>query len=345
MITHLPTGGDLPAAPAGDLSAELLLARHAVLHDFWLGGIWDQVPPALLCVRPHPQLNSLAWNLWHIARCEDIAGRFVGGLPQLFDLPAPPAGRARATEEDAAGGSEDKAAGDTGSRAAGDAGAAPARDAAGDTQGGTAGKAAGDTGSRAAGDAGAGPARDAAGATQGGTAGKAAGDTGSRAAGDAGAAPARDAAGATQGGTRAAARAAAGGGDSAARRGAPPTWGAWLNLPWRHLGSGMTLAEVDVLNAAIDLEALRAYSAAVAARTRALVAGLGEDDLRCGLDPVLLRHTLYYEGVAYREPATLLRLYSGWSKGVCLFNLALTHSYQHLGEMGVLATLLGVEFD
>jgi hypothetical protein len=26
-------------------------------------------------------------------------------------------------------------------------------------------------------------------------------------------------------------------------------------------------------------------------------------------------------------------------------NLALTHSYQHVGEMGVIASLLGVEFD
>jgi hypothetical protein len=215
------------AGNEGPLSLSLFLARHAVLHDFYLGGTWEFVPGELLCVRPHPQLNSIAWNLWHVARCEDAAvSRFVAGVPQLFDLPA-------------------------------------------------------------------------------GLAGGTGGETG------------------------------AGG----------QTWGARLNLPWRHLGSGMDSAEVDALNAAIDLGALQAYGAAVAARTRALAAALDEATLRAGLDPEGVRRALWDEGLAHRDPEILLRTYVAWSKGVCLFNLALTHGFLHVGEIGVLGTLLGVSFD
>jgi hypothetical protein len=54
---------------------------------------------------------------------------------------------------------------------------------------------------------------------------------------------------------------------------------------------------------------------------------------------------LFAEGLAYRDPAGLLQNYLGWTKGKCLFNLGLTHTYQHVGEIGVIATLLGIEFD
>jgi hypothetical protein len=39
-----------------------------------------------------------------------------------------------------------------------------------------------------------------------------------------------------------------------------------------------------------------------------------------------------------------IKNYLGWTKGKCLLTFGLTHSWQHLGEMEVIATLLGVEF-
>lgn len=51
------------------------------------------------------------------------------------------------------------------------------------------------------------------------------------------------------------------------------------------------------------------------------------------------------EGLAHSNPEGLLQTYQNWSKGKVLFNFAITHPYQHLGEIGTIATLLGVTFD
>lgn len=65
---------------------ELFLVRYRVLYDFWLAVIWEDVPEMLMHQRPHPQVNSLAWNLWHIARVEDSAlNRFVADRSQVLD--------------------------------------------------------------------------------------------------------------------------------------------------------------------------------------------------------------------------------------------------------------------
>jgi hypothetical protein len=65
---------------------DLFLERYHVLYDFYLKVIWDDVPEALLRQRPHPQVNSIAWNLWHVARVEDSAlNRFVADRPQVLD--------------------------------------------------------------------------------------------------------------------------------------------------------------------------------------------------------------------------------------------------------------------
>lgn len=37
--------------------------------------------------------------------------------------------------------------------------------------------------------------------------------------------------------------------------------------------------------------------------------------------------------------------YPGWSKGKSRMNLGRTHPYQHVGEVGVIAVLLGIEFE
>lgn len=189
----------------------LFRQRYDPLCDFWLAGLWTAVPADAMRQRPHPRVNSIAWNLWHLARVEDAGlSRFVADLPQVLD---------------------------------------------------------------------------------------------------------------------------------------EGEWPRRLNVPWRHHGGEMTLSEVDDLSQRLDLPALQAYLAAVQARTRAVVDTLTEADLDRVLDEARLRTILFEEGLAHPRAAGLLDNYRGWSKGKCLFNFGLTHPYQHVGEIGVIAGLLGVEFD
>ncbi len=191
--------------------AELFFQRHDVLYNFYLEGMWETVSETQMRERPHPRVNSIAWNIWHIARAEDAGvNRFVADLPQVLD----------------------------------------------------------------------------------------------------------------DGG-----------------------WTRRLGVAWRHHGSGMSFDEVDALDARIDLAALRAYSRAVAERTRGVVAGVALEALEARLTEARVRAVVVDEGLGHSDPDGLVKNYAGWSKGKCLMNLALTHPYQHVGEMGVIASLLGVDFD
>jgi DinB superfamily len=192
-------------------AAPLILQRYDVLYAFWLAGFWDMVPEALMRQRPHPGVNSIAWNLWHVFRVEDMGlNRFVAERPQVLD------------EDD---------------------------------------------------------------------------------------------------------------------------WPRRLHVPWRHIGGGMSLAEVDDLSQRIDLRALRDYGRAVQAGTRDIMMRLDQVDLTATLDPDHVRAVVIDEGVAHPTALDLVSLYSGWTKGMCLMNFGMTHPYQHVGEMGVIASLLGVDFD
>jgi hypothetical protein len=63
------------------------------------------------------------------------------------------------------------------------------------------------------------------------------------------------------------------------------------------------------------------------------------------LEEDCLRRIMLDEGVARNGDTAIMQNYLGWSKGKSLMNLGLTHPYQHVGEIGVIATLLGIEFD
>ncbi len=188
---------------------QLFLQRYDVLYDFWLGGLWEMIPHHLMRERPHPRVNSIAWNLWHITRVEDAAlNRFISDQPQVLD---------------------------------------------------------------------------------------------------------------------------------------EGQWMERMNVPWRHNGSEMTFAEVDELNQRIDLQALHGYSNAVNQRTLEIIDHLDAERLDETMQVERLRVILFDEGLAGPRAAGLLENYTGWTKGKVLMNLGLTHSYQHVGEMGVIASLLGVE--
>jgi hypothetical protein len=190
---------------------KIFFERYDPLYDFWIGGLWTDVPHDLMRQRPHPKINSIAWNLWHLTRGEDAGmNRFIADRSQVLDD-----------------------------------------------------------------------------------------------------------------------------GD----------WMDRMNLQWRHHGGETTFEEVDELDERINLTALHGYSQAVQARTREIVISLTPENLDEVLEEEHLRQILIDEGLAHSNPEAFVENYLGWSKGKCLMNLGLTHAYQHVGEIGVIATLLGVEFD
>ena len=117
-----------------------------------------------------------------------------------------------------------------------------------------------------------------------------------------------------------------------------------MNLPIRHNGGDMNFAEVDDLSQRINLQALQEYSKAVQIRTREIVSQLTYDSLDSVMKEGYLRVILFDEGLASPRSAGLLQNYLGWTKGKCLMNFGMTHPYQHVGEIGVIASLLGVDF-
>ena len=122
-------------------------------------------------------------------------------------------------------------------------------------------------------------------------------------------------------------------------------WVEWMGVPWRDNGGEMSMPEVETLSQHISIPALHGYSDAVQARTRQIVSTLSMQDLDEVLEADRLRMIMVDEGLAHLNPEGLLKNYLGWTKGKCLLNFGLTHPYQHIGEIGVIASLLGVVFD
>jgi len=120
-------------------------------------------------------------------------------------------------------------------------------------------------------------------------------------------------------------------------------WLPRLNIPWRHQGTDMTFPEVDDLSQRINVQALHDYSLAIQARTVDIVNQLHPMDLDAVMEVDRLRVILLDEGLAHPSAAGLVQNYTGWNKGRCLIAFGLTHPFQHVGEMGVIASLLGLE--
>jgi hypothetical protein len=118
-------------------------------------------------------------------------------------------------------------------------------------------------------------------------------------------------------------------------------WLARLGIDIRHQGTGQTAEEATATTTCLNLEALRAYTTAVEHRTLAVVESLEPDLLDDTLDPGRTHQVLFDEGFAHSNGAWLEKAYMGWHLGKCLIHFSLTHSYQHVGEIGVLASLQG----
>jgi len=188
----------------------LFMQRYDALYNFWIADLWDRLPSDLMRKRPHAQVNSIAWILWHLTRVEDAGlNRFVVDRPQVLE----------------------------------------------------------------------------------------------------------------------------------------DGWLSKMEIPWKHHGGEMTMPEVEALSQRINLPALHGYSDAVQTRTREIVSTLSMLDLDGVMENDRLRMILVDEGLAHSNPEGFLKNYLGWTKGKCLLNFGLTHPYQHVGEIGVIASLLGVVFD
>jgi hypothetical protein len=122
-------------------------------------------------------------------------------------------------------------------------------------------------------------------------------------------------------------------------------WMKKLRLPWRHNGGGMNFTEVEDLSQRIDLQVLHDYSLAVKGRTQEIVQEIGKVDLDALISEERARSIMIDDGLAHSNPEELVKWYTGWTKGKCLMLFGLTHPFQHVGEIGVIASLLGIEFE
>jgi hypothetical protein len=120
-------------------------------------------------------------------------------------------------------------------------------------------------------------------------------------------------------------------------------WLDQLGIDVRHQGTGQTSAEATDIATKVNLRALRGYSKAVERRTRAIIDSVDPIVLDSALEPATIHRVLFEEGFAHPNAAFLERAYKGWSRGKCLIHFGLTHTYQHVGEIAVLASLQGVD--
>ncbi len=64
---------------------DAITRNHANLHQRTLPNLFAKLSDAQLRARPRPETNSIAWNIWHLLRIEDITlNRFVALTPQLY---------------------------------------------------------------------------------------------------------------------------------------------------------------------------------------------------------------------------------------------------------------------
>jgi hypothetical protein len=120
-------------------------------------------------------------------------------------------------------------------------------------------------------------------------------------------------------------------------------WMPRLEIYRRDIGLGMSFAEVDDLGRRVNLDALRSYWGSVGRRTVEVVTGLTPDDLDAVNDRAHVQQVIFDEGAIHGEhQAAILDLWSEMTRGYALAYLGLTHTFQHLGDMGIVRGLWGI---
>lgn len=118
-------------------------------------------------------------------------------------------------------------------------------------------------------------------------------------------------------------------------------WPGRLNVSLQDIGTGMADDEVSDFSARVDLEALRAYRAAVGRRTLDVVHTLRPKDLDDVLDPTQLRRVLD-EGALGENAGWVGEYWRDKTRGWCLAQLGLVHNYSHFGQAHLVRGMLGL---
>jgi hypothetical protein len=120
-------------------------------------------------------------------------------------------------------------------------------------------------------------------------------------------------------------------------------WAKRIGAGRRDLGTSVTSDEVDAFTAGADLRALTDYWRAVGDRTLETVRRDGERGWEDAVDPARMRRIICDDGdygprVDTRRVQTF---YAGMTRAWALGHLALTHTFGHFAEAGVVRAMLG----
>ena len=120
-------------------------------------------------------------------------------------------------------------------------------------------------------------------------------------------------------------------------------WGKRVGSGRRDLGTSMTSDEVTAFSATVDVGAIRDYWRAVGDRTLETVRRDGAGSWDTPVDPARMRRIIREDGDygPRVDPNRVETLYSGMTRGWAFAHLALTHSFGHFAEAGVVRAMLG----
>ncbi|MFN8490913.1 MAG: DinB family protein [Caldilineaceae bacterium] len=118
-------------------------------------------------------------------------------------------------------------------------------------------------------------------------------------------------------------------------------WLDQLGISSRHIGTGATTAEVDVIRNAINLTALRQYRAAVGRETQTWAATLDFDSLDKLVTANETQRAIDKDDFGV-EGAWVGPFWAKvtWTHATFLFWLAIEHNWYHIGEIRVIRSLL-----
>jgi hypothetical protein len=120
-------------------------------------------------------------------------------------------------------------------------------------------------------------------------------------------------------------------------------WVKHIGAGRRDLGTSMTSDEVTAFTAGADLGALRDYWRAVGDRTLETVRRDGDHRWEEPVDPARM-HRIICEAGDYGPRVDTNRVqtfYAGMTRGWAFGHLALTHTFGHFAEAGVVRAMLG----
>jgi len=120
-------------------------------------------------------------------------------------------------------------------------------------------------------------------------------------------------------------------------------WAKRIGSERRDLGTSMTSEEVTAFSERADVGALRAYWRAVGDRTLDTVRREGARRWEDAVDPARMRRIIREDGdYGPRVDANRVEtFYAGMTRAWAFAHLALSHSFTHFGEAGVVRGMLG----